>query len=218
MKKLRTIGRFTGTLCSLILSACNAIPEGWADVQPACKTKEQQMTIRVEGGAQPARNLKFYSFIDADTSKEHPIDLETFYGEARLTYAFGDLSDCVKDFGVAAELNGGTGFRDLIRFGPTYTTSLVDGNFTALKFFPIETSGNSGMQAGLYSLQKITDRVNASVTLEYNFDPKQLYGELESTVKVVDHLKILGQIRMQLPVEKPKDVDFSPVVGVRYDF
>src|SRR3989344_4937924 len=204
-------------IAAIGLSACVAPQNNSLSVLPAYNIKQQHATVRVEASPEPAERIKLYSFIDADATKEKPVDFENMYGEVRLSYSLGGLAEVLTSLSAAAEYNGGNGLDDTVRFGPMFGKELWKGNFTAAKFFPVEVTEEKGMQVCFYVSQDIGDRVTASLLGEYNLKPKELYGEAEVGVKITDNISAVGQARILVP-HKGSDTDVAPVVGVKYGF
>lgn len=194
---------------ALSATSC-ARTQGWSNVQPAYNARQNALTVRVEGGTDITDKLNCYAFLDADTAEKNSADLENFYGEARVAYALNDV------FRVAVEYDCGNNCKDLARVGLTITPKTGKRNFTMLKFWPVETSGQKGPQVCIYSSQKLTDKLSASMTAEYNIDSRTLYLEPELRFKPNDQFFAFLQGRGFGSIDDK--IEFAPVIGVGYNF
>jgi hypothetical protein len=192
------------------LSTPDIKAEGWANIQPAYDTKAKHATVKLEGGTKIADNVSTYGFLHLDATKEKPTDLENFYGELRTAYSVTDI------LGLAAEYNGGNGTEDTIRLGITITPNLGKNNFTMLKFFPYETSEKKGPQWGLFTSQKLTDRIGASLLLDYNTNNRTLYVEPQISVELTK--KLTGFLQGRHFGSIDDKIELAPIIGLKYDF
>ncbi len=199
----------TGAVLSATLLASSCMPESWSNVQPAYKPRQNTPTVRVEGGTKSGR-VNFYSFIDMDPVQDNSADMESFYGEARVAYALNDV------WALAVEYDAGNNCDDLARAGVVITPKTWKGNFTMLKLYPWETSGQKGPQVCVYTSQKLTDKVSASVTAEYNTDSRTLYLEPELRYKQNDRFFVFLQGRHFGSIDDR--INFAPVIGAGYNF
>ncbi len=209
-----------GIALASVLTGCATFSprNNWLNIQPAYNFEAQHRTVRLEGGTNLTKDLSVYSYSDIDATKEKPTDFESFYNETRLNYLLRPIDERLKEFGLAVEYNGGTGTKDVLRFGLTHTTKVGDGNFTLLKFYPIETSGDLGMQVGLYTSQKLTDRLKANLLVDFNLKLRTIYAEPEIDIDITDILKLFCQARISMETDKPKNAEISPVIGLKCDF
>lgn len=199
----------------LFSSAPAFAADNWATLQPAYNTHQQTPTVRLEGGSTLVDNLTFYAYGDLDTVQKKSANLETFYSEARFGYFLSRVHDVLSSLGIATEYNGGTGLDDLVRFGIVYTPQLADGNFTLLKIYPAETSGTAGPQVDVFSSQRFTDWLTASLLIDGNIKPRVVYSEPEIDL-TYNNAALFGQGRVVWQLGKRPDV--QPVVGVKYTF
>ena len=200
------------------LTATAQAQSGWFNLQPAYNTETESPTLRLESGADLGKGFDLYGFVDIDASKERSFDLETFYGEARLSYSLEDISDSLKGFKLATEYNGGSNVDDLMRLGIKYDTSLGKGNYLSLRAFPFETSGDAGPKIGIFTTQDLTDRISAQVLLNYYPDSKSFYLEPEVNFKIGGNTSLFLQGRSFGELNKDLISDMTPVIGIKFKF
>lgn len=181
--------------------------DGFMNIYPAYNTKAQYATIRLEGGVKPMDKINVYGFADIDATKQKPADMENVYAEVRVAYSVA------KALGLAAEYNGGNSMKDIVRLGAVFMPKIAEGNFTLIKLFPIETSGERGPQVSVYASQEITKRITASIVADYNTKSRTIYLEPELLVKIVKSTSMFVQGRGFGPIDGK--IDFAPVVGVK---
>ncbi len=198
-----------GGVLTAALLASSCAPESWSNVQPAYKPRQNTPTVRVEGGTKSGR-VSFYSFIDMDPVQDNSADMESFYGEARVAYALNDV------WALAVEYDAGNNCDDLARAGVVITPKTWKGNFTMLKYYPVETTGNKGQQLCAYTSQAITDKVDAILTAEYNFRSRTLYLEPEISFKPNERCAVFVQGRHFSSIDDR--IDLALVVGCKYNF
>ena len=202
----------TAIIAAALLAGCASRNKPWMTLSPGYATERDVATVRVEGGTQLSERLSFYGFSDIEGTPDKPADAESVYMEGRLIYSLGELDKALEHAGVVLEYNGGTGFKDFFRMGLSYNAHLWDGNFTALRILPFETSGDAWPQAGVYSAQTIGD-LTLSILGEYNIEPRTLYTEIEAAYNISDTFSIFLQGRGFGGLD---DIDLEPVMGIRY--
>ncbi|GAG26291.1 unnamed protein product, partial [marine sediment metagenome] len=163
-----------GAALMLTLKGTPALADSWASIQPAYNVKANHATMRVETGADINNRLKFYGFADADAAEERKLDFDNFYGEARLGYEIKDNLD------LAVEVNEGNNMKPLLRYGLIARPKLGKNNFTQLKLLDADV----GAQLGLFTTQKLTDKLDATLVMDYNFDGKTAFIEPELKYKL----------------------------------
>ncbi|MFH1071900.1 MAG: hypothetical protein V1743_00545 [Nanoarchaeota archaeon] len=216
MKHLKSIIGTLVALGTIVYAGTACAKDGWAQFTPAYHTAEQRATLRMEGGSTLTDGLSTYGFIDADATPEKPADLENFYAEARLNQNLGKITPVLKPFGIAIEYNGGNGLEDIVRAGITFSPAIAAGNFTFVKFYPVETSGDKGLQLSMFTSQTLPYGFATSILVDYNITADAAYAEQEIGFKVTPQVTLVGQSR--LAVAEGMKPAISPAVGLRYAF
>jgi len=198
-----------GVMLSAILLASSCRPGSWGNAQPAYNFERNAPTVRVEGGSKSGK-VGFYSFMDMDPIQDNSADMESFYGEARVSYALNDV------WALAVEYDAGNNCDDLARAGIVITPKTWKGNFTMFKYYPVETTGNKGQQLCAYTSQAITGKLDAILTAEYNFESRTLYLEPELRFKPNERFFSFLQGRHFGSIDDR--IDFAPVLGAGYNF
>lgn len=193
---------------TLTMIGSSLFGQGWGHIQPAYQTKTNNATVRLEGSFNVGKSSDVYGFIDLTSGKENTIDLENTYFETRLTKNIGNV-------GVAIEVNGGMGFKDVWRAGATWKPNLGEKNFTLLKYLPIST-GENGQQISAYSSQDLTEKISVSGLLDYNINSKSVYGEAQLSLKLNDKVKMFVQDRVSKTIGEK--ANHNLVIGINYDF
>lgn len=188
------------------LVPAKAIAGGFMNMQPAFNTEARHATVRVEGGTS-VKGMDVYGFADLDATKQRPADIESVYAEFRVAYQIA------KALGLAAEYNGGTGMKDTVRLGAVVKGGLWKGNFTLVKVFPLETSGEKGPQVSIYISQDIGKTVVLSATADINTKPKTVYLEPEVMARITETAALF--IRQGAFGKIGEKMDFAPIMGVK---
>lgn len=209
-RKIKKITAGLAFIFALYSSSPALAEDGWANIQPAFNTRANHAILRMEGGSNITDKLSCYGWFDADAASEKPCDFENFYGEGRLTYKINNI------LGIAAEYNGGNNCKDTVRFGITITPKTNKKNFTMFKYFPYETTGKKGQQLCLFSSQKLTPKLGASLIIDYNLDKKTWYVEPELNYKLNNNSTMFTQGRSFGSIDDK--MEFSPIFGIRYKF
>ena len=205
---------YRNTILRASVVAALALPAragNWANVQPAYNLNAEHAIMRLEAGADLSDHTKFYGFLDLDGSKEHPLDLQNFYGEARVMRKLGK-----SNWAAACEFDVGSDLDDFVRIGATYTPKTGKGNFTQLRLWPLETSGDRGPQLSVFSSQDLTDRVSVNGLLDYNVEPNTAYIEAGIEAKVGRKASIFAQARGFGEIGGAMQI--SPFVGWKWRF
>ncbi len=200
-------------IAALTLAGCASQNKPWMNISPSYALRREVTTTRIEGGTQVTLHANVYGFADLDSALDDKTDIQSAYAEVRAAYDLGELSDSLQDVHLLAEYNGGTGIEDTLRFGIGYTPHFADGNFTLLKVLPFETQGSYGPQVGLFTSQQITKDLGVSLLIDYNIDPKTIYGEAELNYRLGNDFSIFLQSR---GFGTADHFDVEPVIGVRY--
>lgn len=188
------------------LVPAKAIAGGFMNVQPAFNTEAGHATIRLEGGT-TLKGMDVYGFADLDATKQRPADIEGVYAEFRVSYPVA------KALGLAAEYNCGTGTKDTVRLGAVVKGGLWKGNFTLVKVFPVETSGEKGPQVSIYLSQDIGKKIAFSVLADVNTRPGTVYLEPELMVRITETAALFVQARGFGKIGGK--MGFEPVTGVK---
>ncbi len=200
-------------IAAALLAGCASQNKPWMNISPGYAPKREVSTVRVEGGTQVTPTTSIYGFTDLDSSPQDKTDLNSSFAYLRAMQDLGAVHSSLKDVQLVAEYHGGTGIEDTLRFGVGYTPHIADGNFTLLKYLPFETQGSYGPQVGLFTSQQITDELGASLLINYDLDPKTIYGEAEINYKFADNFSMFLQGR---GFGAANDFDIEPVIGIRY--
>jgi hypothetical protein len=129
-----------------------------------------------------------YGFFDIFGDK--CFNLQSFYGEFRARKSLG------KGFSLGAEYNGGTGIKDKIRLHGSYTRKFGP-LLTDVKFSPVETSLEDGMELGVYTSAEfgpwsLSGWVDFG--MDYDFGNFRYKGEAEASRKFADNAYVIGRI------------------------
>ena len=117
---------------------------------------------------------------------------------------------------MTAEYNGANRMEDLMRLGITLTPNLGKGNFTMIRIYPYETSGEKGPQFCAFMSQQLSSWLAASVLGEFNVDDSTLYTEQELDLKLNDNFTVFLQGRGFGSIDDK--IEIKPFIGVKYTF
>jgi hypothetical protein len=197
------------------------VQAAWLDVQPAYYPDYRIGTARLEGGASLTDSLAVYGFSDFYGQRRGNFDLNTYYGEVRLMQSLSVVKSEWKAWSATVEVNGGTDYDGITRFGLVWNTSFWKGNATALKFYPVATRDHDA-QASIYFSQAFSDAFSAYLIFDYGFGDwvfgeEQIYVELELKYKLGKRVALFAQGR-QFEVAEGFKLDPTPVLGMKISF
>jgi len=204
----------------LLITTATALASQWLDVQPAYNTDLQVGTVRLEGGGK-REGLSLYGFVDLSGDTDRRWAFKHPYGEARLMRSLQDVRPDWQAWNLTVEYNGGEGVDDLLRVGLVWNTSLLDGNTTALKLYPVATRDHDA-QVSLYSRQALSSKLSAYVVFDYGFGDwvfgeAQIYLECELRYQVTPRFAVFAQTR---EFTRARGWSFAPswIVGTKLSF
>ena len=202
-----------------VLSVSPAASGDWATFKAAYCPKYEHAMLVLEGKHFATPQLSVYGFLEATGTTERPTDFEDFYGEVRLNQSLGSLDAHLKRIGIAGEGNGGTDMADFIRFGLTYTPPTPQGNYTFIKWYPIETDGERGSQVSIFTEQSISSKFKGSLLVDYNVRPAKSYVEMAVNLLLNDKMSFRLEGRGAQELEKISDIaqlQVAPYVMIAY--
>ncbi len=194
---------------------------GWFDIQPAYDATNDVGTIRLEGVGEFAEKWSHYGFIDFNGSPNDEWDLDVLFMEQTLRYSLMDLGDSFEHASLALEVDAGTGFSDVYRFGLTWGKSLWEGNHTGIKALALASRDDNAL-ASLFISQDFTDRFSMYMVFDYGFGDwifgeNQTYLEIEAKYELDEHFSVFIQGR-DFRATSDWGIDLDTIVGMKVRF
>jgi hypothetical protein len=195
---------------------------GWFDVQPAYDTTNDFGTIRLEGAGDFGKNWSHYAFIDFNGAPGDEWDLDSsLFMENTLRYSLKDSGDAWRNVSVALEVDSGTDFSDVYRFGLTWGGSLWEGSFIGLKGLALASRDDNAL-ASIFISQDFTDSFSMYMVFDYGFGDwifgeNQTYLEIEAKYELNEHYSIFVQGR-DFRAKSDWGIDLDMILGMKYRF
>ncbi len=189
-----------------ILAATAGAPaaDGWVALTPA--VQEGGVTLRVEESISVGP-LTEYGFLDVGPDN-------AIYGESRFSLPLERVLPGVDDsllsrLSLVGEIDAGSGMQPRFRAGIGGSYAPWQGNTSGFRVMPFSSYG--APQATLYSYQHLGDvDLGGFIDLDRN----GCYGEIEVTVRIDPHLRVLAQAR---GCKGSAGADVVPLLGLRWE-
>ena len=193
----------------------------WFDINPAFDATNDVGTIRLEGAADYGEKWSHYGFIDFSGSPMDEWDLDNLFMEQTLRYSLRDLGTGWENASVALEVDAGTGFSDVYRFGLTWGFSLWQGNFTGVKALALASRDDNAL-ASLFMSQEFNEKFSMYFVFDYGFGDwifgeNQTYMEIEAEYELDDKFSLFIQGR-DFRAKSDWGIDLDTIIGIKYRF